>query len=436
MTVREETPAAEALLWAFARRREGVMRRFLLLSVLFLTAVPFPVVALTEVDNPSVVTEVPREFGESERDYVLRTMSLYTSYITDASSRVHYLTDASYLSRPVWWALVVQRAANNLITLSEAERDWPWPGRYEFIVRFVSDHDDGIDVVYADWDFFILEYTGSTRRRYEPVDISKESLDFEISDSPPYTTTWTSQFFVTFREDIDPDVTRLELYGVSNEFGEQVSFIWEFPEPQKELVSVYLGAERSNTAGARLAIRAGMTDRLTLRGTYSDGSEATPSCIWQATGNAGSVTPDGTFTAATVAGARGELRVTAEGNIYTIPVTVVAGPMKEIVLSPDEVSLAVGDRAVFSAAGYDEYGNSVGRILPMWFVVPKELGTISFVTGTFTAKAAGEGYVLAFTQGKLGYSGVGGARARIVVEGDQPASAPTWGMIKKTHSTP
>ena len=173
------------------------------------------------------------------------------------------------------------------------------------------------------------------------------------------------------------------------------------------LSAVVVQPEKTVVRGTRIAIVAGKSERFSLIGTDSAGStvEVTPS--WRTEGGIGTIDATGTFQAVEQAGVQGLLIGTAEGISDTLQVTITPGRLKHIVISPSEATIGVGESASLRASGSDEYGNDVGRILPAWYVVPEELGRISFVTGTFTAETAGEGYVIAFTQFVLGYSAAG-----------------------------
>lgn len=105
---------------------------------------------------------------------------------------------------------------------------------------------------------------------------------------------------------------------------------------------------------------------------------------WSVVGGGGSIgATTGNFTAGTVAGDFPVTVRATSGNISgSASVTVTAGSLASIVVSPDPEAMQVTDTQLFTAVGFDAFGNVVA-ISPEW-TVENGGGTID-TDGTFTA---------------------------------------------------
>jgi PKD repeat protein len=100
-------------------------------------------------------------------------------------------------------------------------------------------------------------------------------------------------------------------------------------------------------------------------------------------------------------------------DVYSDTVTV-ANALDHIVVSPSSVTLAPGETQLFTATGYDQYGNEVSGLTFTWEVVNG--GGIIDSSGVFTAGTTAGQYtdtVRATANGVSGY-------ASVTVSGSQP----------------
>jgi hypothetical protein len=107
---------------------------------------------------------------------------------------------------------------------------------------------------------------------------------------------------------------------------------------------------------------------------------------WSVTnGTAGSINVNtGLFTAGTVAGSyTGVIMASAGGMSGTASVTVLAGVLASIVITPDPTSLPVGGTQQFNAQGLDQYGNPIVMTFT-WNITDGTAGSIN-ASGLFTA---------------------------------------------------
>jgi hypothetical protein len=103
--------------------------------------------------------------------------------------------------------------------------------------------------------------------------------------------------------------------------------------------------------------------------------------VYSVTGG-GTVSQTGLFTAAATPGTS-TITVTCGGLSAVATVTVVAGPLATITVTPNPATLAIGAQQQFTAVGRDAQGNVV-PITPVWSTTNPP-GTINASTGLFTA---------------------------------------------------
>jgi hypothetical protein len=112
---------------------------------------------------------------------------------------------------------------------------------------------------------------------------------------------------------------------------------------------------------------------------------------WAVVAGGGTIGNTGLFTAGTVAGLFTNTVQASSGNITgTATVTVTAGALATIVVTPNPVTLLAGTTQTFTASGKDVNGNAVA-FTPVWSVVNGG-GTIDAAAGIFTAGAAAGTY--------------------------------------------
>jgi hypothetical protein len=142
-------------------------------------------------------------------------------------------------------------------------------------------------------------------------------------------------------------------------------------------------------------------------GQDSAGNLVAVSPLWSAAPQAGDIDGAGSFKAGAAAGTFSDaVTVTSGGISASVTLTVTAGPLAVIAVTPDLVTLAVNSTQPFTAAGKDAYGNAV-PVSPTWSVVAAG-GTIS-ADGSFTAGnqvAAFNNTVRASQGGVSGYATV------------------------------
>jgi hypothetical protein len=133
---------------------------------------------------------------------------------------------------------------------------------------------------------------------------------------------------------------------------------------------------------ATVAIRA--TQQFTAVGKDAHGNVLTITPAWSVVASGGTIdASSGLFTAGATAGTFTNTVKATSGSISaTATVTVPAGPLESITVTPSPSSLAIGAQQTFTAVGHDDDGNVVA-ITPIWSVTTGG-GTISGV-GVFTA---------------------------------------------------
>jgi hypothetical protein len=103
--------------------------------------------------------------------------------------------------------------------------------------------------------------------------------------------------------------------------------------------------------------------------------------VWTVTGG-GTVSSEGLFTAPATPGTS-TVTVACGGRTAVATVTVTAGPLATITITPNPATLAIGAQQQFTAVGRDAAGNVVA-ITPVW-TAASAAGTINASTGLFTA---------------------------------------------------
>ncbi|RJQ39928.1 MAG: DUF5050 domain-containing protein [Dehalococcoidia bacterium] len=148
-------------------------------------------------------------------------------------------------------------------------------------------------------------------------------------------------------------------------------------------------------------VAAGETRQLEVAATDQYGNrvtEMTPA--WTGTNeDAGSVTPDGMFTADKVAGTYAntvKVRVTQGDKTLEAeaPLTVVPDDLEQVVIGPDKAEIGMGMTQQFVAVGADRYGNRITGLEFTWnlesgggVITPGGLFTAGDNAGTYTIQA-------------------------------------------------
>jgi hypothetical protein len=133
-----------------------------------------------------------------------------------------------------------------------------------------------------------------------------------------------------------------------------------------------------------VTLAVGATQQFTLVGKDFDGRVVAVSPTWSVVAGGGTISPAGVFTAGTTPGTfANTVQATSNGVTATATVTVVAGPLASITVTPNPVTLGMGATQQYTAVGKDASGNVVA-ITPSWSVVNGG-GSINPTTGLFTA---------------------------------------------------
>jgi hypothetical protein len=108
--------------------------------------------------------------------------------------------------------------------------------------------------------------------------------------------------------------------------------------------------------------------------------------VWSVTASGGTINATGLFTAGVVVGSFANTVRATDGTIFgSATVTVTAGPLATITVTPNPQTLAVGATQQFTAVGRDA-SNNIVPITPVWSV--EALGGGISSTGLFSAGAA------------------------------------------------
>ena len=135
----------------------------------------------------------------------------------------------------------------------------------------------------------------------------------------------------------------------------------------------------------------GATQQYVAVGKDAGGNIVQFTPTWSVVAGGGAISATGLFTAGTVIGTyTNTVQATSGGIAGNATVTVVAGALATIVVTPNPVTLNSGVTQQFTASGRDANGNTIA-ITSAWAVVNGG-GTIDATTGLFTAGATAGTY--------------------------------------------
>ncbi len=129
----------------------------------------------------------------------------------------------------------------------------------------------------------------------------------------------------------------------------------------------------------------GATQQFTAVAKDGSGNVVTITPVWSVVNAGGTIDAStGLFTAGTTTGTFANTVQASSGGVTgSATVTVTAGPLATIVVTPNPATMGVGAAQTFTAVGKDAAGNVVA-ITPTWSVVASG-GSINATTGLFTA---------------------------------------------------
>jgi hypothetical protein len=133
-----------------------------------------------------------------------------------------------------------------------------------------------------------------------------------------------------------------------------------------------------------ITLNVGAAQQFTAAGRDASGNAVAITPVWTIANGGGTILGSGVFTAGTTPGTfANSVTATSGGVSGTATVSVSAGPLASITVTPNPASLAIGAAQQFTAVGNDASGNVVA-ISPTWSIAAGG-GTIDFTTGRFTA---------------------------------------------------
>ncbi len=121
------------------------------------------------------------------------------------------------------------------------------------------------------------------------------------------------------------------------------------------------------------------------------GNAITSAPTWSVTGDIGTITPEGVFTAQK--SGSGQIVGTMGDVSQTLDIAVQPGDLVRLQVNPTDPTLTAGETADFTATGYDALGNDV-HVEVVWSA-QGSIGTIDATSGQFQATTAGSGAVVA-----------------------------------------
>jgi uncharacterized repeat protein (TIGR01451 family) len=133
---------------------------------------------------------------------------------------------------------------------------------------------------------------------------------------------------------------------------------------------------------ATAIVIAGDTRTFSAQGFDQYGNAVVVTPTWTTDG--GSIDSRGVFTAQITAAANRLITVTQLAVVNTASVNIVAGPLSSIVVSPTNASVEAGTTRVFTAGGFDQYGNAV-PITPTWHTNGGSIDSLGLYTAQITA---------------------------------------------------
>ena len=102
----------------------------------------------------------------------------------------------------------------------------------------------------------------------------------------------------------------------------------------------------------------------------------------------GELTSEAVFTA--IQAGTGKVAATADGVVGAAPISVEAGDLEKIVISPEQIKLKSGEQVQIAVHGLDAFDNRLA-VSPRYTLAPADLGSMNTPMMNLTALAAGQG---------------------------------------------
>jgi hypothetical protein len=132
-----------------------------------------------------------------------------------------------------------------------------------------------------------------------------------------------------------------------------------------------------------VTLGAGAAQQFNAVGTDANGNSVVVTPVWSVDSAGGAINASGLFTAGAALGKFNTIKATSGALTGRATITVVAGAVATITVTPNPAAMLTGASQQFAAVGKDAGGNVVA-ITPAWSVVNGG-GTIVAATGLFTA---------------------------------------------------
>jgi hypothetical protein len=167
----------------------------------------------------------------------------------------------------------------------------------------------------------------------------------------------------------------------------------------------------------------GGTQQFTVVAKNADGDVlAIPNPIWATTGGGGTISSTGLYTAGTTPGSF-TATVTCNSVTATATITVTAGPLATITVTPNPGTLPINTTITYTAVGKDANGNVISPFSPTWSVTAGG-GTIPAGTTGLTAPFTAGGAVGPFPNTVRATSGTIFGTATAIVTSPSTPIAP------------
>lgn len=173
--------------------------------------------------------------------------------------------------------------------------------------------------------------------------------------------------------------------------------------PVSETISVTVNPgdiARVAVAPAERNFRAGDTLPFAASGFDAQGNPLEISPVWSVDGDIGTIQEGGEFQATRVGDGFVVARMDSASGVARI--SVEPGPVNRVEISPDFVEIAAGEVARLSATAYDAFDNPTPAAVSWSLSDEAEAGGELTGPGTFQARTAGSGHILAAAEGVSG----------------------------------